>query len=151
MSTTEVPADSAQMVDALGATQPGPTQPGLSPAVQSAATPSRRLASLDALRGFDMFWIIGVDDLVPRLSRYSWAQSNSSWGRALHLVAAQFDHVAWQGLHFEDLIFPLFVFIVGVIADPARWAGFSSALPCCSSWASSTTAGSTSRSTCSPA
>jgi Heparan-alpha-glucosaminide N-acetyltransferase, catalytic len=29
-------------------------------------------------------------------------------------LAAQLDHVEWQGFHFLDLIFPLFVFIAGV-------------------------------------
>lgn len=32
---------------------------------------SRRLMSLDALRGFDMFWIIGADSLVYALNQMS--------------------------------------------------------------------------------
>ena len=73
-----------------------------------------RLISLDALRGLNMFWIVGVDDLVPRLSQYGWGQANTPWGKAVRFAANQLDHAAWQGLHFEDLIFPLFVFIAGV-------------------------------------
>ena len=80
------------------------------------ADPGRpgRLVSLDALRGLNMFWIVGIDDLVPRLSQYQWAEADTPWGRAVRLAATQLDHVPWEGLHFEDLIFPLFIFIVGV-------------------------------------
>jgi predicted acyltransferase len=66
-----------------------------------------RLLSLDALRGFDMFWIVGADALVDGLRKVS----NGGFVRGL---ATQLDHVAWQGFHCEDLIFPMFVFIVGV-------------------------------------
>jgi predicted acyltransferase len=66
-----------------------------------------RLASVDALRGFDMFWIIGGDYLLRSLPKIR----NSSVARAL---AAQMEHCEWAGLHFYDLIFPLFVFLVGV-------------------------------------
>ena len=67
----------------------------------------QRLMSLDALRGFDMFWIIGADALVEAFHRMKPS------GITKHL-AEQLDHVAWAGFHFEDLIFPLFVFMVGV-------------------------------------
>lgn len=66
-----------------------------------------RLMSLDALRGFDMFWIVGADALVA-----AWLKvSESGVARAL---ARQTDHAEWAGFHFEDLIFPMFVFIAGV-------------------------------------
>jgi predicted acyltransferase len=68
---------------------------------------SARLMSLDALRGFDMFWIVGADALVEALRKVSDAGP-------VRGLATQLDHVAWQGFHFEDLIFPMFVFIVGV-------------------------------------
>jgi predicted acyltransferase len=74
------------------------------PAPQAA---SERLLSLDVLRGFDMFWIIGADALFQALSRIS------DRG-AVQLVARQLDHADWIGFRFYDLIFPLFVFIVGV-------------------------------------
>jgi predicted acyltransferase len=67
---------------------------------------SNRLMSLDALRGFDMFWIIGADSLVYALSRMS-------QNPATKFLAAQLDHAEWQGFRFYDLIFPLFVFMVG--------------------------------------
>ena len=63
--------------------------------------------SVDALRGFDMFWIIGADALVNALHRLSPSKPTN-------FLANQLEHVDWQGFHFYDLIFPLFVFLVGV-------------------------------------
>ena len=63
--------------------------------------------SIDALRGFDMFWIIGADSLVYALNRMSQTRPTA-------FLANQLDHADWEGFHFYDLIFPLFVFIVGV-------------------------------------
>jgi predicted acyltransferase len=62
--------------------------------------------SLDALRGFDMFWIVGGDFLIRSLPKVH----DSAFTRAL---AEQMEHCEWAGFHFYDLIFPLFVFIVG--------------------------------------
>ncbi len=69
---------------------------------------SPRLMSLDALRGFDMFCIVGLDALVEGLRK---ASGDAGPIRA---IAHQLEHVEWAGFHFEDLIFPMFVFIVGV-------------------------------------
>jgi predicted acyltransferase len=66
-----------------------------------------RLLSLDTLRGFDMFWIIGGGALIEGLAKCfptRWLQS----------FAEQMEHATWAGFHFEDLIFPLFMFISGV-------------------------------------
>ena len=74
-----------------------------------AESEKRRLGSLDALRGFDMFWIIGGAGLVTSLV--------GLLGLPEPFVAAvtkQLTHVEWEGFHFFDLIFPLFVFISGV-------------------------------------
>ena len=68
---------------------------------------SPRLMSVDALRGFDMFWIVGAEYLVHALHR----MRDNWFTRGL---ANQLEHVDWEGFHFYDLIFPLFVFIVGV-------------------------------------
>lgn len=67
----------------------------------------KRLHSLDALRGFDMFWIIGADQFFRRLAE---ASGTPFW----EAVAVQFTHPEWNGFHFYDLIFPLFLFIAGV-------------------------------------
>src|SRR6266446_4755130 len=79
--------------------------PEMKSAESAAAGP--RLMSVDALRGFDMFWIIGADSLVYALNRMSHS-------RPTEFLAEQLDHADWEGFHFYDLIFPLFVFIVGV-------------------------------------
>lgn len=71
------------------------------------AVPRERLLSLDALRGFDMFWITGGAFLVTTLAQ----KSDAGW---LHTLAEQMDHVPWEGFRFFDLIFPLFMFISGV-------------------------------------
>src|SRR3954452_12619704 len=72
------------------------------------AAPTGRLRSIDALRGFDMFWIIGGDRLARALG--TWSKSPA--GRA---VRGQMEHVEWEGFRFYDLIFPLFLFLVGVV------------------------------------
>ena len=72
-----------------------------------AAPVTQRLLSLDALRGFDMFWIVGAEELVRGLQKITASGP-------IGLVAEQLRHQPWAGFHFEDLIFPLFVFIVGV-------------------------------------
>jgi len=66
----------------------------------------RALVSLDALRGFDMFWILGADAVMHALGRCSLGASPGS--------DESFEHKDWAGFAFYDLIFPLFVFIVGV-------------------------------------
>lgn len=69
--------------------------------------PGERLWSLDALRGFDMFWIIGGDAFFQALAGITgWGWTK--WG------AAQLEHAEWAGFHFYDLIFPLFMFISGI-------------------------------------
>jgi predicted acyltransferase len=79
------------------------------PTTQADASPAReRLISIDALRGFDMFWIIGGDQLARAIGKW--------WGTpAGERFADQFEHVAWEGFRFYDLIFPLFLFLVGVV------------------------------------
>src|ERR1700744_451751 len=70
-------------------------------------TTSQRLYSLDALRGFDMFWIMGGEEIFHSIYK---ATGSSFWGA----LSDQFEHPAWNGFHFYDLIFPLFLFIAGV-------------------------------------
>ena len=71
------------------------------PSVQS------RIVSVDVLRGFDMLWIVGADDFARALGKINeapWAQT----------VSTQLKHVQWEGFRFYDLIFPLFVFMLGM-------------------------------------
>jgi predicted acyltransferase len=72
----------------------------------SIAGSGKRLLALDALRGFDMFWIVGADAIGGALH-------NLQGGASVRFAAEQMEHVAWEGFHFYDLIFPLFVFMVG--------------------------------------
>jgi predicted acyltransferase len=65
-----------------------------------------RVHAIDALRGFDMFWIIGADAFFASLLAYF----ATDWSTRL---ALQLEHVAWEGFRFYDLIFPLFLFLVG--------------------------------------
>jgi predicted acyltransferase len=66
-----------------------------------------RLLSLDTLRGFDMLWISGGEYLVMSLSALT------GWP-LFKWAATQMEHVEWEGFHFYDMIFPLFLFIAGV-------------------------------------
>jgi predicted acyltransferase len=69
--------------------------------------PSTRLRSLDALRGFDMLWIIGLDTFFRALAKANDHPALASWAEQLH-------RVSWDGLRAYDLIFPLFMFLSGV-------------------------------------
>jgi predicted acyltransferase len=67
-----------------------------------------RVVSIDAIRGFDMFWIIGGGAVFASLHDIS-ANPTTAW------IYTQLNHVKWEGFRFEDLIMPLFLFIVGVV------------------------------------
>lgn len=68
---------------------------------------SQRLVSLDALRGFDMFWIIGGEHVIHALAELT------GWP-VMGWLSAQMHHTVWNGCTFYDMIFPLFLFISGV-------------------------------------
>jgi predicted acyltransferase len=70
-------------------------------------TESKRLQSLDTLRGFDMFWIMGGENIFIALGALT------GWP-VLKWWATQMDHVPWHGFQFFDMIFPLFLFIAGI-------------------------------------
>ncbi len=74
---------------------------------------ARRVASIDALRGFNIFWIIGGDSAILSL-----AEMSRGKGPIVSTVGGflgdQFTHVAWEGFRFYDFIFPLFIFVTGV-------------------------------------
>lgn len=69
--------------------------------------PAGRIMSIDALRGFDMFWIIGGERIFASLHDV-FDRPETAW------IRTQLTHVKWEGFRFEDLIMPLFLFIVGV-------------------------------------
>lgn len=68
---------------------------------------SGRIVSVDALRGFDMFWIVGGGSFVQAIAKV-WRNPFTEY------LDQQLEHCTWEGFHFEDLIFPLFIFLAGV-------------------------------------
>ena len=68
---------------------------------------TKRLYSLDALRGFDMFWIMGGEGIFIALATLT------GWP-VFEWCARHLEHVEWHGFHFYDMIFPLFLFIAGI-------------------------------------
>jgi predicted acyltransferase len=83
-----------------------PAEPSPPPVRAKVLLPGR-VVSLDALRGFDMLWILGADSLGSALAALH-------GGPVTTALAGQLEHARWEGFHFYDLIFPLFVFMVGV-------------------------------------
>ena len=67
----------------------------------------KRLHSLDALRGFDMFWIMSGEHVIHALAKVT------GWP-VLLWMSSQLHHTDWHGFTFYDMIFPLFLFIAGV-------------------------------------
>ena len=67
---------------------------------------SKRLESLDALRGFDMFFITGGAGVLIALGKLVYGTPNN-W------LAVQMEHASGVGFHFLDLIFALFLFLAG--------------------------------------
>jgi len=70
-------------------------------------TRKQRLVSLDALRGFDMFWIMSGERIFHALAQAT------GWPLFVW-ISAQLHHTVWNGITFYDMIFPLFLFIAGV-------------------------------------
>lgn len=66
-----------------------------------------RLISLDTLRGFDMFFIMGGDLLLISLAALLPCGITE-------FFAGQMHHVAWDGFAIKDMVFPLFLFIAGI-------------------------------------
>ncbi len=73
------------------------------PAVEKAG----RLLSVDALRGFDMFWIMGGEVIFKSLDLIFHSKTTG-------FISTQLDHVEWLGFRFYDIIMPLFVWLAGV-------------------------------------
>jgi predicted acyltransferase len=93
--------------------------------VPSAAPARQRIIAVDALRGFDMFWIVGGQQLVMAFLAI-FINPFPDW------LDYQFDHVPWIGFSAWDMIMPLFLFIAGVsmpfsIAARAKNSGYAAA------------------------
>jgi len=68
---------------------------------------SQRLESLDILRGFDLFCLVGLEIAIHRLAHVA----DVPW---LNAVMWGFGHVEWEGFSTWDLVMPLFMFMAGV-------------------------------------
>lgn len=68
---------------------------------------NQRLQSIDALRGFDMLFILGLASLISSICGL-FPNGDGCW------LDMQMSHVNWDGLHHHDTIFPLFLFISGI-------------------------------------
>ena len=82
---------------------------------------NQRLQSLDALRGFDMFFIMGGGALFVGLA--TWCPTPF-----FQAIANQMEHVPWHGFAFEDMIFPLFLSLF-FGETKSKWNDFFGYLP----------------------
>lgn len=70
-------------------------------------TTTQRLESLDVLRGFDLFCLVGLELIMHPLQR----AINAPW---FDKIMWNFGHADWQGFTTWDLVMPLFMFMAGV-------------------------------------
>jgi len=77
------------------------------------AAATKRIASVDALRGFNIFWILGGDGAIWALDDM-FSDKGPVVGDIAEFLGVQMHHVAWEGFTFYDFIFPLFIFVTGV-------------------------------------
>jgi len=77
------------------------------------ALQTRRIVSIDTLRGFSIFWIIGGDGAVLAIDRML-NNKGPTLGAIGGFLRTQMSHVPWEGLSFYDFVFPLFLFVTGV-------------------------------------
>ena len=68
--------------------------------------PEKRLASLDVLRGLDLFLLLVAGPLIHTFLRIN---TSPVWDGVRHQVS----HVSWEGFVLWDIIMPLFLFMSG--------------------------------------
>ena len=71
------------------------------------STTTKRLESLDVLRGFDLFCLVGLEAVMHALD----GAIDASWFDG---VMRCFTHVDWEGFSSWDLVMPLFMFMSGI-------------------------------------
>lgn len=76
-----------------------------------------RLGSIDVLRGFDLFCLTFFQPVLMAVSR----AADLPIFRA---ITPHFEHVAWEGFAFWDIIMPLFMFMAGA-SMPFAFAKYS--------------------------
>jgi len=100
----------AEEVSAPVGEKPAASARSEKPAAGKMAAPApnlTRLVSLDAFRGFIMFWIVGGGGLMAGLQALG-------HNRAMDLILYQLNHSPWVGLRFYDCIWPSFMLMTGV-------------------------------------
>lgn len=80
--------------------------------------PNNRILSIDALRGFDMFFISGGGTFLILLE-------GKTGLSLIDGMARQLVHPEWNGFTFYDFIFPLFLFIAGISLSFSLNSGLS--------------------------
>lgn len=81
--------------------------------VEVLAQQSRRVVSVDALRGFNFIWILGGDGAIWALAAML-HDKGPALGAIGDFLGRELHHAPWEGFTFYDFIFPLFIFITGV-------------------------------------
>jgi len=83
-------------------------EPATSSSLRTDISPgTKRLSSLDAFRGWTMFWIVGGSALVAGLQALN-------ANRVINALVYELNHSDWQGLRFYDLIWPSFMLMTGM-------------------------------------
>jgi len=77
------------------------------PTIPTPSPVKERLVSLDAFRGFIMFWIVGGEALMAGLQHLSHNPFTNA-------IVYELNHTPWQGLRFYDCIWPSFMLMVGI-------------------------------------
>lgn len=75
--------------------------------IESSTIKEERLASLDILRGLDLFLLVFFQPVIVSLAR-NWSDIPF-----FSFILKQFSHVDWIGFTAWDLVMPLFLFMVG--------------------------------------
>lgn len=84
--------------------------------MKTAAPAMKRLASLDILRGFDLFMLLFLQPVLAGIERVADVQ----W---LHTAMYNLHHCKWEGFRVWDMVMPLFLFMVGT-AMPFSFAKY---------------------------
>lgn len=85
----------------------------------ASSSTGQRLASLDILRGLDLFLLLFLQPVLVAAGR-------AAHSPAFNALLWHFDHEVWQGFRLWDLVMPLFLFMVGA-AMPFSFARYRTA------------------------
>ncbi len=86
--------------------------------MNQSTTLNNRLASLDILRGADLFLLLFFQPVLMSIGR----AADVPW---LNTVLYQFHHESWEGFRVWDIVMPLFLFMVGT-SMPFSFAKYNS-------------------------